>query len=226
MTTLDWIKQELSYGYDSGNAISRIPSRLRRSEEKRMGGSFRNVFNEAIRPLVRSDSQVLEYGANKGTWTRPMMDLIPNGTLQTIDFEDVTEWLRPSRYDGRLTCHQVFDDSFSIVDNDSIDFVWSMGVLCHRSSRQIGNLLGNLIPKVKFGGYACLHFADWTKLDQFGWDKGGIPIEFQNKSDDEIWWPRNETQNMSELAIEAGWQVRVSDFGLLQRDGLMLLQRV
>ncbi len=43
MPTIDWLKQEFGYGYDSGNVTSFFASRVRRSEEKRIGGSYRKV---------------------------------------------------------------------------------------------------------------------------------------------------------------------------------------
>jgi len=225
MPTLDWLKKEFSYGYDSGNVASFFPNRVRRSEEKRIGGSYRQVFNEAIRPFVNADSNVMELGPGKGAWTRSIMKLIPEGTLQTVDFQDVSKWLEPERYQGRLTCHQVADNAFSCIEDESIDFFWSMGVLCHNNNQHIRQLLTNSLSKVKSGGYACHQFGDWGKLEQYGWKKGGVPTNFQELPDDEIWWPRNTTQAMEKMATDAGWKISVRDFGILKRDGLMLLQK-
>ena len=75
MPTIDWLKQEFGYGYDSGNVTSFFANRVRRNEEKRIGGSYRRVFKEAIRPFVKSDSNVLELGPGKGSWSRSIMNL-------------------------------------------------------------------------------------------------------------------------------------------------------
>ena len=48
MPTLDWLKREFDYGYDSGNILSLFPNSIRRREEKRIGGSYRHVFYKAI----------------------------------------------------------------------------------------------------------------------------------------------------------------------------------
>lgn len=226
MLTLESPHHEFAFARDGINVASFIPNRIRRGEERRIGGSYRQVFNEAIRPFVRCDSNVLELGPGHGTWTRPMLELIPNGTLQTIDSADATEWLRPSRYNSRLSCHTVINGALDCIEDGSIDFCWSMGVLCHNNRQQIRHLLTDLLSKVKRGGYTCLHFADWVKLEQFGWQRGGIPAEFQNLPDHKIWWPRNATENMARVATESGWHVRVRDLDVFQRDGLIVLQRI
>ena len=226
MPTMNWLKQEFGYGYDSGNVTSFFADRVRRKEQRRIGGSYRKVFNEAIRPFLKSNSHVLELGPGKGSWSRSIMELIPNGTLETVDFQDVTQWLKPQNYDGGMKCHQVSDNSFDCIEDHSIDFFWSMGVLCHNNQDHIREILKNSIWKVKRGGYACHQFADWKKLESWGWNRGGVPDEFKGLSDDEIWWPRNDTQSMSKIATEAGWHVKVADLGLLKRDGLILLQRI
>ncbi len=226
MPTIDWLKQEFGYGYDSGNVTSFFASRVRRSEEKRIGGSYRKVFQEAIRPFVKSSSDVLELGPGKGSWSRSIMSLIPNGTLTTVDFQDVTEWLEPQHYDGRMRCNQVTDNSFDCIEDHSIDFFWSMGVLCHNNQTHIREILESALWKVKRGGYACHQFTDWKKLDAYGWHKGGVPEDFKDKPDNDIWWPRNDTQTMTQIATDVGWHVKIADLGLLKRDGLMLLQRI
>ena len=75
------------------------------------------------------------------------------------------------------------------------------------------------------GGIAIHQYADWVKLEKFGWAKGMVPIEFKTESDDQIWWPRNSQALMSSIARDAGWQVLSPDLGLIKRDGLIKLQR-
>ena len=226
MPTIDWLKQEFGYGYDSGNVTSFFANRVRRNEEKRIGGSYRRVFKEAIRPFVKSDSNVLELGPGKGSWSRSIMNLVTEGSLTTVDFQDVTQWLEPQNYGGRMKCIQVKDNTFSCIEDHSMDFFWSMGVLCHNNQDHIREILTNSLWKVKRGGYACHQFADWKKLEAYGWTKGGVPTEFKDKPDDEIWWPRNDTESTAKIAAEAGWHVKVADMGLLERDGVMRLQRI
>ncbi len=226
MPTINWLKSEFDYGYDSGNVTAFFANRVRRREERRIGGSYRKVFKEAVQPFIKSDSAVMELGPGKGSWSRSILDIVQEGSLTTVDFQDVTPWLRPQQHGGRLKCHQVTDNSFECIDDHSIDFFWSMGVLCHNNQGHIREILENSLWKVKRGGYSCHQFADWKKLDSYGWHKGGVPEEFKRKPDDEIWWPRNDTETMSKIATDAGWHVKVADLGILKRDGLMLLQRI
>ena len=225
MPTMEWLKREFDYGYDSGNVVAWLPNRVRRSEERRIGGSYRQVFRQAIKPYLSPDSQVLELGPGRGAWSRAILEQIPQGRLTTVDFQDVSPWLQPERYDGRLRCCQVSDNSFSCVPDDSMDYFWSMGVLCHNNQTHIGEILGHSLHKVRSGGYACHQYGDWQKLNRFGWERGGVPVSFQEMNDDEIWWPRNQKEQMAEIAKRAGWIVVEADLGLLRRDGLILLKR-
>ncbi len=225
MPTLNWLKKEFDYGYDSGNVVSRFPNKVRRSEENRIGGSYRQVFRRCIKPFLTSDAQVLELGPGKGAWSRSILNLIPSGKLQTVDFQDASQWLAPEQYDGRLSCHQVTDNSFDCIGAESIDFFWSMGVLCHNNQTHVREILTNSFSKLRPGAHSCHQFADWKKLNRYGWRRGGVPIEFQQMEDDEIWWPRNSTADMVDIATSIGWEVVQRDLGLLRRDGLILLRK-
>ncbi|MFK7767568.1 MAG: methyltransferase domain-containing protein [Mariniblastus sp.] len=225
MPTTEWLKKEFDYGYDSGNVLGLLPNKVRRSEEQRIGGSYRRVFKQAILPYLKPDSTVMELGPGNGAWSRAILKHIPNGRLITVDYQDVAQWLKPEQYEGRLTCHQVTNNSFSDIEDQSIDFFWSMGVLCHNNRKHIGEILTNAIPKLKVGGYACHQYANWDKLDRYGWRRGGVPTEFREQKDDDIWWPRNSQSAMVELSSKAGWKVMKPDMGLLRRDGIIQLRR-
>lgn len=224
MPTTDWIKKEFDYGYDSGNVLGLLPNRVRRSEEQRIGGSYRRVFKQAILPFLNSDSTVMELGPGNGAWSRAILKHIPNGKLITVDYQDVTKWLDPDDYDGRLICNRVTNNSFSCIDDHSIDFFWSMGVLCHNNRTHIGEILQNARSKLKPSAYACHQYANWDKLDRFGWRRGGVPTEFRNLQDDEIWWPRNSQTEMVACCRNAGWRVIKPDMGLLRRDSIIQLR--
>jgi hypothetical protein len=224
MPTTDWLKKEFDYGYDSGNVLGLLPNKVRRVEEQRIGGSYRRVFKQAIIPFLTPDSTVMELGPGNGAWSRAILKHIPHGKLITVDYQDITQWLDPNEFDGRLICNQVTDNSFSCVDAGSIDFFWSMGVLCHNNRTHIGEILQNALPKLKPNAYACHQYANWDKLDRYGWRRGGVPAEFRNLRDDEIWWPRNSQVEMVSLSVQAGWKVIKPDMGLLRRDSIIQLR--
>jgi predicted methyltransferase len=118
MPTMEWLKQAYPAGYDSGNILSAIPNFRRWGEERKIGGSYRRVFNEAVLPYLRPDGRVLELGPGSGSWTRAMLHYLPNGKVHTVDFQDVTRWLKPWRYGGRLCCHKVHDNTFAELPGD------------------------------------------------------------------------------------------------------------
>ena len=225
MPTTQWLKKEFDYGYDSGNVTAWFPNRIRRSEERKIGGSYRNVFRKAIQPYIQSDSTVLELGPGNGAWSRAILGELKNGKLLTVDYQDVSQWLVPEKYNHRLQCHQVTDNSFGCIDDESVDYFWSMGVLCHNNQDSIAEILTNSLQKLRPGAFACHQYSDWQKLTEFGWNRGGVPSGFQDLTDDEIWWPRNSQKEMTEIAINSGWEVIAADLNLVRRDSIILLRK-
>ena len=224
MPTISWLKKEFYYGYDSGNVLSFIPNLSRFKEQRVIGGSYRNIFMKGAVPYIRPDSQVLELGPSRGSWSRAILKYIPNGKLTTLDFQDVRQWLDPGQLNMHLDCKQVNDNSFNSVADGSFDFFWSFGVLCHNNKADIKEILTNALPKMKKGGYAVHLYGDWEKLEKWGWEKGSIPLDFMSKPDDEIWWPRNNQTDMVKIATEAGWEVITPDLGIVKRDSIIVLR--
>ncbi|HEY5627301.1 MAG TPA: hypothetical protein VIR79_05110, partial [Nitrospira sp.] len=98
------------------------------------------------------------------------------------------------------------------------------GVLCHNEGASILDILRSVRSKMKPGAISIHQYGDWVKLERFGWSRGGVPDAFKSKSDQDIWWPRNDQQKMTKLAIDAGWEVQCADLGFLKRDSLILLR--
>lgn len=225
MPTTEWLKKEFDYGYTSGDILSSRPDERRSSEERECGGSYHYYFTKKVLPLLRPDAHVLELGPGGGDWTRALLTHLPQGAVHTCDFQDVRPWLQPDRYPDRLHCHQVHDSSFDCIKDNSFDLFFSFGVLVHCNKELIAEILKNAIRKVKPGGHAIHNYADWDKLDAWGWEKGCVPTRFQNLPDDDIWWPRNTKQEMVHMARQAGWNVLMEDIDCFKRDGVILLQR-
>jgi SAM-dependent methyltransferase len=224
MPSLEWLKTAFDYGFDSGDVMSRIPNRRRRYQERKCGGSYRRIFTEAIAPRLRRDSRVLELGPGAGSWTRPILDRVPEGEVWATDYVDLVETLRPRDHNGHLTFLQVDDNSFDGVPNHYFDLFFSFGVLCHNPGDAITEILTNALPKMKPGGVAIHQHGDWEKLERYGWATGGVPTEFKDRPDGEIWWPRNTAARMAAIARQSGWIVDVEDLGLMKRDGLIALR--
>ena len=153
------------------------------------------------------------------------MKYIPQGELTTLDFQDVSKWLHPEKYNGRLKCVQVSNNNYDELKDGYFDLFWSWGVLCHNNQDSIREILTNAFPKMKKGGLAIHQYGDWEKLEKYGWEKGAVPVSFKQQPDDEIWWPRNTQKDMVKLAESAGWKVIQSDLNLVQRDSIILLQK-
>jgi hypothetical protein len=226
MPTQDWLKKEFGYGYDSGDVLSLFPNAVRRKEEKAIGGSYRQVFRQALLPFLRPNSKILEIGPGRGSWSRAILKHIPQGELHTVDFQNVEEWLKPERYNGRLHCHRIEsnNDYSHIFQDNYFDICWSFGVLCHNNLDKIESILSHTISKIKKDGYAIHQYGDWDKLERYGWDRGGVPTSFKSQPDDEIWWPRNSQHQMTEAAKKAGWKVVKADLAFLERDSIIVLQ--
>jgi len=225
MPTIEWLKQEFHYGYESGDVLALEPDEVRVHEEERIGGSYRRVAMEGMAPFLRPDSNALELGPGRGSWTRALLEFLPQGEVHVLDFHDVSKWLHPERYASRLVCHVIDDNSFSEVPEAYFDFFWSFGVLCHCNISLIEEILSNSLYRLKPGGIAVHQYSDWNKLNLFGWGKGCVPLEFKNLSDDKMWWPRNDQDTMVRLAKKTGWEVLAPDMDLVGRDGMIRLRR-
>ena len=224
MAQIGWLRNAHEDGYDSGDILSTEYSSTRLREEVLAGGSYRDVFDQAVFPFLRPDSVVLELGPGRGSWTRAILEHVPAGRVETVDFVDVGRWLKPDLYGGRLICHHTSDFSLSCVKDESFDFFWSFGVLWHHTIEQIYEILSFARPKMKRGGVAVHQYGDWNKSYQ-----SGRMVHFPNfndldDSDDKCWCPSNSARAMAETAKAAGWKVIVPDLNLLRRDGVILLK--
>lgn len=138
-----------------------------------MSHAYAGIF-----PYLMPDARVLELGPGKGSWSKAILDAIRQGQLHTVDFQNVEQWLQPSKYQGRLVCHTVTDNSFSCAPDEYFDFFWSFGVLCHNNREHILKILKNSLPKMKKSGVAVHEYSGWDRLNRYGWIRGGIPVEF------------------------------------------------
>jgi SAM-dependent methyltransferase len=224
MPTRNWLQQAFAQGYDSGDIVRPDPDEVRAGEERAIGGSYHAVFQRAMVPFLSPGSMALELGPGRGSWTRAMLSIVTHGVVHTIDYLDVTPWLEPARYNGRLVCHRSRDNSFDAVADASFDFCFSFGVLCHTNAGDIAEILANSRRKMRPGGVAVHQYGDWTKLDALGWERAGMPESFKDRPDDEIWWPRNSAATMATLAEQAGWTVIAADLQLLRRDALIVMR--
>jgi SAM-dependent methyltransferase len=228
MTDTAFLKRMFADGYDSGDVLRRLPDRRRRQEERLIRGSYRRFFMQAVRPNLGTSSTVMELGPGRGAWTRALLASAPDGQIHVLDYHDVEPWLHPEAYDGRLVCHRVEDNSFRAVPDDTFDFFFSFGVLCHNTRAAIASIMANALPKMRPGGVAVHQYGDWQKLHRLGWedDRHGVLAANQQLPDDHEWnhWPRNDPKKMAAVCREAGWIVESADLGLFERDSVIRLR--
>ena len=224
MPTLDWLRREFDYGYDSGDILADIPCDIRGTEEKRIGGCYRTVFEAAIMPHLTPGARVLEIGPGRGSWTRAILRRFPRGEVHTVDFHAVGEWIDPTPYNGRLIHHQVADLDYDGVPRAWFDFIWSFGVLCHCNREHIAHILSVTRELARPGAVAIHQYGDWNKLEAFGWESSHIDPRFKALPDDDIWWPRNDQRSMRRMAEVSGWEVVTTDMDLLKRDAMIVLK--
>lgn len=224
MPTLDWMREEFHYGYDSGDILSQAPDERRQMEEARIGGSYLDVFRAATAAGLRDDSITLELGPGRGSWTRALLQHVTAGEVHAVDFQDVTRWLDPAHYGGRLVTYQVADNTYECLPDDKFDFLFAWGVLCHWAQPDIEQILSKLRRKMRAGARALLGYAAWDKLDRFGWERGGVPVVFKSQPDIDIWWPRNTVADMAALCQRAGWHVLSADLNIVERDGVCIIE--
>lgn len=224
MSTQEFIRNEFSYGYSSGNILADPPDPVTQKENTVIGGRYRDVFMSLIAPHLTPGSRILELGPGKGSWTTAMLEQGPDCQIHTIDYQDLGRWINIPALNGRLVHHQVEEGhSFAPVPKKSFDFFFAWGVLCHWAQADIESILAGALTCMKPGGRAVIQYAAWEKLDAYGWERGGIPLSFRDMDDKDMWWPRNSVEDMARLCRNAGWSVLEADCGIVQRDGVALL---
>ena len=72
-----WSKEAFAGGYSSGTVVGPLQegdpeTELRLFEDKRIGGSLSGFFEAGVKPYLKPDSRVLEFGPGKGSWTRAL----------------------------------------------------------------------------------------------------------------------------------------------------------
>ncbi len=224
MPTQEFIRNEFSYGYSSGNILSDTPDPVTAKEEAAIGGRYKDVFMSVVAPYLKPGSRILELGPGRGSWTLAMLEQGPECEIHTVDFQDLGRWINIPALKGRLVHHQVEQGhSFAPVPKLHFDFFFAWGVLCHWGQADIQRILTGALTCMKPGARAIVQYAAWEKLDAYGWERGGVPESFRTQDDKDIWWPRNSVSEMVNLCRNAGWSVLKADCGIVQRDGVALL---
>lgn len=226
MPTIDWLKKEFHYGYSSGDVTSIEADTHRISEEQKIGGSYKDVFEQLLKKHIKPNHNVLELGPGGGSWSRAILSILgKKGSLTTIDFQDVSKWIDPNEFDTAVKHFQTTDINYTFLKDAYHDIFWSFGVLCHNNIDNIYQILSSVYPRLKNGALLIHQYSDWEKLERYGWENGAIPLEFKSKKDSDIWWSRNNQKTMQTILESIGYEVLSIDVGLVKRDSIFLARK-
>lgn len=126
-----------------------FPNKQSRNEERIIGGSYKNVFVKGVLSYLKPNSKVMEFEPGASSWSHAIWKYIPDGKLTTLDFQDVRPWFKPEKYNTRLKCIQIVDNSFTAVTDNSFHVFTSFGVLCHNNASSNMEILQNSFSKMK-----------------------------------------------------------------------------
>ncbi|MBN2964466.1 hypothetical protein JWV37_06720 [Sulfurospirillum sp. T05] len=226
MPTLEWLKKEFHYGYTSGNMVKNSDE-IREREERKIGGNYIEIVQKLLVSHIQPNFSVLELGPGRGSWSQVILSLLNrDGKFTTLDFQDVSKWINSVEDGPKVEHFQIDSFDYSFLKNDEFNFFWSFGVLCHNNIDSIYQIFHNIYPKMKKGAILIHQYADWEKLENFGWEKGGVPPAFKEKMDNEIWWPRNNQKAMRAILEGNGYEVLAIDCNLVQRDSIFICKKI
>lgn len=226
MSLVKKMKQYFSDGYDSGNIEKGLSDPLILQEYEDSGGNYKIIFDQLIKPHIKSNHQLLEIGPGKGSWTTSVLNHMSSGSLHAVDVLNLRDILfeRCINAHNHLQFYQIDDFNYDIFKKNTFDFVFSMGVLVHLKLREIEKLLSVVKPKIKPGGKMVIHYSNWDKLDMYGWKKARVPENFkENPEGEDVWWTKNNCEIMGELFSKLGYNILELDTNHMKRDSIALI---
>ena len=124
------------------------------------------VYRYCIKPRVNGDVAVVEIGPGRGAWTRTMLAAREVWALDAVSAEENRFWeyVGP-QHKGHVRYVKVEDFSCRDLPDDHFDFLFSFGAFCHISPEGQRQYYRNLLPKMKRGAEAFVHFADFDKFN-------------------------------------------------------------
>ncbi len=167
-----WSKEAFAEGYSSGTVVGPLrkgdpETELRLFEDKRIGGSLSEFFEAGVKPHLRPDSRVLEFGPGRGSWTRALFSAVTKGEIHTVDLQDIRPWVQDllDRFPGRLCIHQVpiGESAYGFLQDAYFDVFFSFGVFCHIDLDALETFLKRIKPKLKREAVCIAEYSDWEK---------------------------------------------------------------
>jgi hypothetical protein len=150
-------------GYFEGNPLDPVS----KSSYKRTGylSVLHATFLGCIKPYIKADSLVLEFGPGRGAWTRCMLSAKEVWCLDAKSMEDN----KTDLYLGQpknLIYHKVNDFSCSVLPDDYFTYVFSFGTFCHISFDGLSQYAQNMFPKLRKGAHCFWMLSDYDQFNQ------------------------------------------------------------
>ncbi|MFZ2449503.1 MAG: class I SAM-dependent methyltransferase [Methylovulum miyakonense] len=124
------------------------------------------VYLMCIKPYASEKTRVLEIGPGRGAWTRAILHHSPKNIscVDALSAEHNKFW----EYVGNHKAVNYFvanDFSLEMVENNSIDYFFSFGCMCHISPELVEEYIKNLSHKMCSGANGFMMIADYEKAN-------------------------------------------------------------
>ena len=178
------------------------------------GVTYYEIYRGGVQPFVVPDSNVLEIGPGRGSWTKALLRAQEVWALDAKSLENnrIMDYLGSPK---NLRYVQVSDFECADLSEDYFDFLFSYGVFCHIPWDGIAAYMRNLYPKLKTGAPGIISISD-DKKNPDGINYGE-------------WYPGcfvpNNSERMSELLTEIGYTVHDPDFLKCLRDSIVKFEK-
>lgn len=124
------------------------------------------VYLMCVKPYINETTRVLEIGPGRGAWTRAILHHSPKNIscVDALTAEHNQFW----EYIGNHSNVNYFvakDFSLEMVENESIDYFFSLGCMCHISPEMVEEYIKNLSNKMCSGANGFMMIADYEKAN-------------------------------------------------------------
>lgn len=136
--------------------------------EKQIGLSESQVVDRCLRPFYGRDKQCLEIGCGGGFWTEKLMQNF--AFVTATDVIDPGWFFRNVKSNGRVDYQHVQPGTCTlprVIDN-TIDFVWSFGVMCHLPFSGNEEYARSIMRVLKPGGVMVVEYSDAKRRPEAG----------------------------------------------------------
>lgn len=164
-------------------------------------GPLKQKLPELIKQHANPNGTALDIGSGSGQWTSQW--LVPN--FKQVYAIDVVK--RRPTLDARVSYIEADSQDFSCtgIADESIDFVFSLGCLCHLSNSANLAYLKGTYRVLKPGGEALLVFANWPNHAGLvnAVEKG--KAENREEAIGSMWF-YNDAETVAQMAADAGFK--------------------